>query len=493
MAFWNKFPYTNFHDLNLDWVLKIVKENKNNIADIISGDIVVGKAMADSEGNIIIDTYATKTELTDLITGLQDGTFIVARATGDKNGNDITTTYTTKTETTELQTGIENGTIIAGKATKATQDGNGNVISSTYETASHATSEYDRLDSRIDNIPSGGGSADLFDMSNVFVLADDCLNFSYPTIANNWYTSLLQAFSGSTATWDYRIQSGIGFSALNSANQNLNQYITTTLNTEISSDKKTNTKTVILAMGMNDKNGDNVVTNAQSALSSLISMFPNAKIVFFPSITWKRVINEMIDVINVFQNNTKSYVASLAYTWLGLNPDCYSTTDSTEYLTVSGNDVVYMNMYHFLKTGDSNYCKHLTMTDTNQSIPGQTVQADWFLNNGIITLKISRTCTGSFPLSSTRITPVTLPITDPIKGTFVQLTTKLSTNYYMILDYVIYKSPSNNTQYIEAYDRADIPIEGDQNVTSVYSGYIYPNQTVNFVVSFSYPLSSDIT
>ena len=330
-------------------------------------------------------------------------------------------------------------------------------------------------------------------MSNVFVLADDCLNFSYPTIANNWYTSLLQAFSGSTATWDYRIQSGIGFSSLNSSSQNLNQYINTTLNTEISDEKKTNTKTVILAMGMNDKNGNSIVKNAQLALSSLISMFPNAKIVFFPSITWKRVINDMIDVINIFQNNIKSYVASLAYTWLGLNPDCFSTTDSTEYLTVSGNDVVYMNMYHYLKTGYCNYCTHLTMTDIDQSIPGQTIIADWFLNNGVITLKVSRTCTGGFPLSSTRVTPITLHITDPIKGTFVQLTEGLSTNYYMIINYNLYENSSNNTQYIEAYDRADIPTEGDQNVTSVYSGYIFPNQTVNFVVSFPYPLSSDIT
>lgn len=36
MAFnWNKFPWTNFHDLNLDWIIQTVKTLENNLADAV--------------------------------------------------------------------------------------------------------------------------------------------------------------------------------------------------------------------------------------------------------------------------------------------------------------------------------------------------------------------------------------------------------------------------------------------------------------------------
>lgn len=37
MAFnWNKFPWTNFHDLNLDWIIQTVKTLENNLAAAVS-------------------------------------------------------------------------------------------------------------------------------------------------------------------------------------------------------------------------------------------------------------------------------------------------------------------------------------------------------------------------------------------------------------------------------------------------------------------------
>lgn len=34
-----RFPYTNFHDINLDWILKQISELKNYVTDQIDGVI----------------------------------------------------------------------------------------------------------------------------------------------------------------------------------------------------------------------------------------------------------------------------------------------------------------------------------------------------------------------------------------------------------------------------------------------------------------------
>ena len=37
MAFnWRKFPWTNLHDLNLDWIIQTVKTLEENLADAVS-------------------------------------------------------------------------------------------------------------------------------------------------------------------------------------------------------------------------------------------------------------------------------------------------------------------------------------------------------------------------------------------------------------------------------------------------------------------------
>lgn len=40
MPVFEEFPYTNFHELNLDWILKEMKELDQNVKDLISADII---------------------------------------------------------------------------------------------------------------------------------------------------------------------------------------------------------------------------------------------------------------------------------------------------------------------------------------------------------------------------------------------------------------------------------------------------------------------
>ena len=80
------------------------------------------KATQDSDGNVIKDTYAKKSDLTA-------GTITVAKATKDGNGNVIPDTYAKKSDLTA-------GNITVAKATK---DGNGNVIKDTYAKKSDLT------------------------------------------------------------------------------------------------------------------------------------------------------------------------------------------------------------------------------------------------------------------------------------------------------------------------------------------------------------------
>ena len=35
MAFWNNFPFTNFHELNLDWIISKVKNLETGFVDVV--------------------------------------------------------------------------------------------------------------------------------------------------------------------------------------------------------------------------------------------------------------------------------------------------------------------------------------------------------------------------------------------------------------------------------------------------------------------------
>ena len=51
MALFPKFPYLNFHELNLNWLIDQVKTNKNNIEkiDSITADFIISKGQGNFE------------------------------------------------------------------------------------------------------------------------------------------------------------------------------------------------------------------------------------------------------------------------------------------------------------------------------------------------------------------------------------------------------------------------------------------------------------
>ena len=74
------------------------QSNADDIANILDGNSVVGKAESDGNGNNIVNTYATKSSLSNTNSNIitLQGYFnsgIAKKATADKNGNDITTEY----------------------------------------------------------------------------------------------------------------------------------------------------------------------------------------------------------------------------------------------------------------------------------------------------------------------------------------------------------------------------------------------------------------
>lgn len=71
--FTNQFPYTNFHELNLDWLLMKMKENNikmDELENIWKGNITdyVKKVINDSIKDILMQATYSKEEETIFIT-----------------------------------------------------------------------------------------------------------------------------------------------------------------------------------------------------------------------------------------------------------------------------------------------------------------------------------------------------------------------------------------------------------------------------------------
>ena len=82
MGFINQFPYSDFHDLNLDWLIKITKENQSNIAylneefakiEILTESYIqqmIDQAIASNNINIYRDINQVREDLTASINAL---------------------------------------------------------------------------------------------------------------------------------------------------------------------------------------------------------------------------------------------------------------------------------------------------------------------------------------------------------------------------------------------------------------------------------------
>lgn len=117
MAFnWNKFPWTNLHDLNLDWIIQTVKTLENNLADAVGKfteivNTAVGAERteriakdAEIQAEIVTEVYpAISKSITDTLTGSGD---LTISKTGDVKitGNSVQLSKTVISSGTEQLT-----------------------------------------------------------------------------------------------------------------------------------------------------------------------------------------------------------------------------------------------------------------------------------------------------------------------------------------------------------------------------------------------------
>ena len=367
---------------------------------------------------------------------------------------------------------------------RAKSDADGNNISETYEEKSHATAEYARLDTRIDNIPGGGGgeSTEFFDMSSVFVLSDKILNDSQPDTTSNWFLKLRTMYGGNSSTWDYRAVSGIGFVKKDPSTLfDLAEYVAAPITFDITSEVREKYKTVLVVCGSNDDNGSTLATRAQAAANELKTAFPNAKIIFFTGVNFGNAISGFLDINSSLTMIDDVYVCPLAYTWLGLKPS-YVTGTSPKYLTADGNNYIASCISNFIDLRDSVVCNTITITQTSATINGNII-VTYLQNGATIEVRVAATAQGGFPINASNIVPDTL----------------FSDGRNIINKSVVLSEPGSavvlfGNWYINGgqitcpgYVRCDASKQND-NVTTVYNGYLPSGIVLNDVAIMSYPL-----
>ena len=318
-------------------------------------------------------------------------------------------------------------------------------------------------------------------MSSVYVLSDKILNDSQPDTTSNWFLKLRTMYGGSSSTWDYRAVSGMGFAKKDPATLfDLAEYVAGPIAIDIPSEVRGKYKTVLVVCGSNDDNGPTLVTRAQAAANELKTVFPNAKIIFFTGVNFGNAISGFLDINSSLTMIDDVYVCPLAYTWLGLKPS-YVTGTSPKYLTAEGNNYVASCISNFIDLRDSVVCNTITITQTSATIEGN-ITVSYLQNGAIIEIRVQATSEGGFPINATNIIPSTL----------------FSGRRDIINKSVVLFGPRNNVYFgnwnindgqftCSGYAKSNVS-QDDNNVTSVYSGYLPAGIVLNDVAIMSYPL-----
>ena len=73
MGFFNQYPYTDFHEMNLDWVLAKIKELDDRVSNISDAILADAKAYTDEQlAGYQQQVNDIRTEFTNLVNGLSD-------------------------------------------------------------------------------------------------------------------------------------------------------------------------------------------------------------------------------------------------------------------------------------------------------------------------------------------------------------------------------------------------------------------------------------
>lgn len=138
MAIYDNLPYTNFHELNADWLLKQMKEAKAKIDEYQE---VLDQFEEDYQALLALASAMTAAGNNVTVAGTLTANGLIGNLTGNVTGNASTATHATTADSATTATNATNAThaTTADSATSATNATNAtNAINAT--NATHATS-----------------------------------------------------------------------------------------------------------------------------------------------------------------------------------------------------------------------------------------------------------------------------------------------------------------------------------------------------------------